>query len=202
MAASLGDLIQIKLVQELSLQQVLNIHFYRVTSITGLGGTYTEDLADWYDTNIAQAVAAIQHTSVLFKAIEVRNFTNGIDFFIKSLTYDGDDARGDSLPPFVSLGFLQRRESLTTRNGYKRFAGVADGGVAGNVYTFPSGGHQAIIEAALAADIVLGLVTVAEPVIVRKPLTPPVSSYVYSSIGSATFRGLGTQNTRKVGRGV
>lgn len=201
MAASLGDLIEVKLVQELALQQVLNIQYYRVTSITGLGGSYAEDIADWFDTNYAQVVASIQHQAVLFKKIEVTNRSNNVDFFIKDLVYDGDDTRGDSLPPFVSLGFIQRRESLATRNGYKRFAGVADGGVVTNTYTFPSGA-QANVEAALAADIVMGVVTVAEPIILHRPPAFPTTSYTYASIGSAQYRGLGTQNTRKVGRGV
>ncbi len=88
-----------------------------------------------------------------------------------------------------------------TRNGYKRFAGLSEANVSGNTLVGLDT-PVANLQTALAADIMLSVVSVAEPVIVKRPIVAPVTSYLYSSIGSATFRSVGTQNSRKAGRGV
>ena len=205
MAASLGDLIQIIDKQLLGVggDLGLNIYYYRVTSITGLGGTYLEDIGDWFDTNVVDKVRKIQMAGYSFRGdLELRNLTNATDFFIKARDNDGLETTGQPLPPFVTLGWRLNREGLTTRNGYKRFGPISEARMNFNTFTPAAGSDITDITAALAADIILGLVTVCEPVIVKRPIPIPATGYVYNSIGSATFRGVGTQNTRKVGRGI
>jgi hypothetical protein len=203
-AAALGDLLQVTVKQEYLGQQILNVYHYRVTSITGLAGNYLELLAQFVDSTINDAVAQFQVNSLVYTEAEARNLSNGLDFHVEPLTRTGDrtDSGSNAVPSFVSAGFQLIRESLATRNGYKRYAGLDDTLLVNNSYLIGST-IQGDVEDALAADWVEALVTVGEPIIWGSPrANPPVGSYIYSSIGSAIYREVGTQNTRKPGRGV
>jgi len=200
--ASLGDLLRFTDRQTFLGQTVLNVYFYRITSITGLDATYLDVLGAWFVDNVITPVASLQSDDVSHVELFMESITNGVD--INSYTTDlpiAGAASGDNLPPYTSYGFQLIRESRVTRNGYKRFAGVTEPNQTNGVYT---GGSTPItdIENALKSDIVIGLVTVAEPVIVKHPITVPMASYEYASIGDCLFKGIGTQNTRKFGRGV
>jgi len=202
-AAVLGDLIQLVDNQSYLGQQVLNVYYYRVTATLGLADPYLADLDSYWEDNVLDPIIQVQVDALAHNSREWRNVSNGTDLFVNSTVVNGANDVTDAtlLPSYVSLGFLLQRESLATRNGYKRFAGLQDTFVEGNTWT---GSPTSIIniETALAGDLNIGLLSVAEPVIVKRPISVPVTSYVYSSIGSCSFRGLGTQNTRKAGRGV
>lgn len=203
MAATLGDLIQVTDFQTYLEQQVLNVYYYRITSVTGLGDGYLSDLNDIFIPTVLEPCLELQVSQLSHVSREWRNLSNGTDLFTDSVEYPGVLSVSSTalLPSYVSLGFLMRRETLATRNGYKRIAGIPDTAVNGNDVTY--GGSQiADFETAIAADLVGGLITLAEPVIVKRPIEVPVGSYVYSSVGSGQFRGVGTQNSRKRGRGV
>lgn len=199
MAAGLGDLIQFVDNQTYLGETILNVYNYRVTSITGLTGDYLQVLAEEFRDTVIAAVREIQVDVLVHTTLEARNLSNNLDFYELAVNQAGViAAAADNLQPtFITAGFQLLRESLATRNGYKRFSGLNDLQVEGNELTLDSADVTAI-QNALAADIVIGLATVAEPVIVRRPITPPVgTTYTYASIGSATLKGLGTQNTRK-----
>jgi hypothetical protein len=199
----LGDLISITDVQRYLFQKVLNVYYYRVTSITGLSGAYLSSLADVYEDLVIDAVRQEQCNSLEHRLIECRNLTNGVDAFDKTISVFGSvsDSGSEASPSFTTLSWKLVRESLTTRNGYKRFAAPPEGRIFGNSYTFDTG-NEAEIAAALSGDLVISAITVAEPVIVKRPIpAAPISSYEYSSIGAAQFMGVGTQLTRKLGRG-
>lgn len=203
MAAALGDLLQLVDTQSYLGQQVLNVYYYRVVAITGLGDNYLEALNGYWEEGILSKVTNLQVDDLLHTSREWRNMSNGSDLYANNTVVPGGNVVTDSAltPSFVSAGFLLRRESLVTRNGYKRFAGLPEQDIQGNTWV---GDPDFIteLEAALAADLVGGLVTLAEPIIVQRPIVAPVGAYNYSSIGSAQFRGIGTQNSRKAGRGV
>ena len=203
MAASLGDLIQLVDNQLYLGQQVLNVYYYRVTAVAGLADGYLSDLNDYWEPNVLDQVLNIQSDSLDHVSREWRNLTNGADLFVDGSVIPGALAESDAsdTPSYVSAGFLLHRESLVTRNGYKRFAGITEAQITGNTY-IGNMTHIGLIETALAGDLNIGVIAVAEPVIVKRPISVPVTSYQYASIGSASFRGLGTQNTRKAGRGI
>lgn len=203
MAASLGDLLQCIDNQVYLGQQVLNVYYYRVVSITELGGAYLSSINDQFTANVLAAVTDLQNSGVEHVSREWKNLTNEVDLFVDGEVFPGTSGSTDATgePSFVSAGFILRRESLATRNGYKRFCGLTEGQVAGNNYVGDAGVITAI-ETALAEDLFLGIVDTVEPVIVKRPIPSPATSFVYSSIGSSSFRGIGTQNTRKAGRGI
>ena len=203
MAASNGDLLQLVDNQSYLGQQILNVYYYRVTAIAGIADGYLSLLNDYWETNVLSAIKAIQNDGLSHVSREWRNMTNGVDLFTDGTVILGSNAESDAAqsPSFVSAGFLLQRESLVTRNGYKRFAGLSENLISGNTWV---GGTPLLtaIETALAGDLNIGIISSAEPVIVKRPIEAPVVSYVYSSIGGASFRSIGTQNTRKAGRGV
>lgn len=203
MAAILGDLIQLIDNQSYLGQQVLNVYYYRVTATLGLADPYLADLDSYWGDNVLDPIIQVQADSLAHNSREWRNISNGVDLFVNSDVVNGANSVADTslLPSYVSLGFLLQRESLATRNGYKRIGGLTENFVEGNTWT-GSPTSIANIETALAGDLNIGILAVAEPVIVKRPIEVPVGSYIYSSIGSCSFRGLGTQNTRKAGRGV
>ncbi len=203
MAATLGDLIQCVDNQTYLGQQVLNVYYYRITALLGIEDPYLNLLNDSFNTLVLTPVLDIQNDNLLHVSREWRNMTNGVDLFTDTEVIPGENSASDAAlsPSFISAGFLMQRESLVTRNGYKRFAGLDENAISGNTWVGGSTATDAVC-AGLAADLTAGLATVAEPVIVKRPIQAPVESYLYSSIGSASFRGIGTQNTRKAGRGV
>lgn len=199
MAAGLGDLIQVIDNQTYLGQNLLNAYYYRVTSLTGLAGDYLEVLADWFEEDIMTVIRSFQSNTLVHTTLSLRNLSNNLDFYEVNVNATGSEnpGAGAEAPSFVTVGFQLIRETLATRNGYKRYSGLIEQRLSGNTYAFSSG-VQANVENALAADIVLGLVTVAEPVIYRRSGPAPVgTSYTYASIGDAVYRGVGTQNTRK-----
>nr|CRY97733.1 hypothetical protein [uncultured prokaryote] len=203
MGTVLGDLLQITDFQTYLSQQVLNVYYYRVTTVTPQTNDAYEIYLDHLENEIIPAVAAVQVNTLVHESLELRNLSNGIDIVSRVVGTSGALSGGSGLstPSYVAVTFRLLRESLTTRNGYKRFGGIADGYIDGNEFT-PGAGEVADIEAALAADVTSGIATIGEPVIVKRPIpSVPITSYDYSSIGEAQLVGMGTQNTRKKGRG-
>jgi len=202
-AAVQGDLLQLIDNQSYLGQQILNVYYYRVTPALGIADGYLEILNDYWEDNVLDPILQVQVDGLQHLSREWKNLSNNVDLFVDGTVLVGANATAPAtyLPSFVSLGFLLQRESLVTRNGYKRFAGLQDTFVSGNTWV---GSPTSItdIETALAADLNIGIISSAEPVIVKRPIVVPVGSYLYSSIGSARFRTVGTQNTRKAGRGI
>lgn len=200
MAAALGDLLRVIDQQAYLSEEVLNIYYYRVTSVTGFTNDGYASILDWFEENILTPVAAIQNARLNHNKLTIMNLTNGVDLLDRVEDVDGtftsDEA--DDLPSYVSQGFRLIREVLTTRNGYKRYSGMCAASQNGNVSNY-TGSLRTDIEDGLKADVVVGIVTLAEPVIVKHPIgSPPVASYLYSSVGDAQMSPLmGTQNTRK-----
>ena len=182
---------------------MLNVYYFRATPPLGATEPLLSEMNDAFETVVLNKVKAIQNIWVYHTSREWKNLTNGVDLFVDGTVVRGDtdSALTAALPSFVSMGFILRRESLVTRNGYKRICGLNDNDVTGNEYVGSMTPIHAL-EEGLASDLMYGLATIAEPIIVKRPITPPVEEYLYSSIGSASFRGVGTQNTRKAGRGV
>lgn len=203
MGAVQGDLLQCIDNQVYLGQQVLNVYYYRYILAAPAADGYLEAINGAFESTVLTPVRAMQTIYLEHVSREWKNLSNGVDLFVDGTVLAGTNA-GDSSaqePSFVSAGFILRRESLATRNGYKRIAGLLSDDINGNSWV---GGSTITnnIEVALASDLTLGIVPTVEPVIVKRPIVPPVSSYVYASIGSASFRSIGTQNTRKAGRGI
>lgn len=199
MATNQGDLFQLIDKQWVHGVEVLNIYYYRFILLTG-STNECETLATRWEAEILPAIRAIQSSQTYHLGISVRNLSNNIDFHDEIISAQGTVTATTeaSSPSFVAVNFKLLRETLATRNGSKRISGLAETGVNANGFSFPSAGVKTALEVALAADVTLDTVARFEPVIVKRPIVPPVgTSYVYASIGAAVYTGLTTQNTRK-----
>lgn len=203
MAPVFGDLIQINDVQTLNSQTLMNVYYFRINTLTGLSDGHYALLSSWFQTNIMTPVRAIQHGRLVHTGVQIRNLSNGLDYYEDAISLAGtfSAASGEDSPPFLTNTFKLVRESLVTRNGYKRYAGVTDGMILAGVSSLSIPLQTAVIDA-LKKDWVDGIVTLAEPVIPKRPLATPAGAYLYSGVGDAQYRGIGTQNTRKIGRGI
>lgn len=201
MGAVLGDLIRCVDTQRYLNETILNVYYYRINAVAGLFDPYLDDLDASWEDQVLTPILALQSDTLQHTQREWRNLSNGVDLFVNSTIITGTYTASSTAPSFTSYGFMLLRESLVTRNGYKRFAGIPDPLIDGNSYVgTPS--WLTDVENGLAADLYIALAGVAEPVIVKRPIANPAGVYQYSGIGSAQFRGIGTQNTRKQGRGI
>lgn len=100
-----------------------NVQFYRcsvvsdVISLTEAAG-YIGDLA-------GPLYAAITPADVIGESVIVEDVTLGLEFGTAPWSWTGLDA-GESCPPYVAYGIRLNRGNKTTRNGYKRIAGVPE----------------------------------------------------------------------------
>lgn len=199
MGTVLGDLLQVTARQMYLEQELFNVYYYRVVQLAPADSSVYELFVDQFISTVIDPIRQIQNTLLTYNQIEVRNLSNGLDLYTETVDIDGLISADltNAAPSYVSAGFKLVRESLATRNGYKRIAGLSEGNIVGNGFNFVAG-DQEEIQNGLASDISIGLALFAEPVIVRRPITVPAGTgYTYASIGSAIFSGLGTQNTRK-----
>lgn len=201
MAASQGDIIQITDVQVQKGQQVLNVYNYEVVTLTGLADNYLEVIADWYEEVGLAAVRGIQSSSLVHIGLRVINYTTGIDFLERPLANLAGVRPAPVLPPNVCWTFRLLRETRATRHGWKRYAGVAEQDQNNGDNEGLGAAQLDPVLNFLAADFqpAPSVVPLLAPVIVRKNALGEVVAK--NNIGAAEYRHIGTQNTRKIGRG-
>lgn len=204
MAVALGDLLQIVSEQTYLGQQILNVYYYRWFSAPSVDNTVYPALIDDFQARVIGDVRQLQGELLVHTSLTIKNLSNNVDFYEKPISLTGmrTQSMATALPSYVSVGFKLIRDSLVTRNGFKRFGGLSDGEVNGNTWV-GAGTDITNVEDALAELLQIGLVEVAAPIIPKRPILPPVGSlYLYSSVASAQYSLVGTQNTRKQGRGT
>lgn len=203
-AVSTGDLLQIIDKQTYLGQEILNVYYYRWFSVPSVDNTVYEELVTDFGNVIIGEVKELQGELLVHTSIQLKNLSNNVDFYEKPINVTGQRAQTNvtALPSYVSVGFKLIRDSLVTRNGFKRYGGLTDGTVNGNDWAGDPADITAV-ENALSQFLSVGLVDVAAPIIPKRPIVPPMGTlYPYSSVASAQYSLVGTQNTRKAGRGI
>jgi len=171
---------------------------------------YGTSLIDEWNDHVMSVVQNVISSNCGWQQMTVRNLTDTDEIFISAFTEQLSGAvTGDCLPPYASWGFLYRRSTTATRNGYKRFCGVPESSqingepTAGaaialqSVALHLSNSFTLTLEAASAApDVDVEFV----PVIVRKDATGALITS--QNIVAVQPCGIGTQNSRKFGRGM
>jgi len=203
--AALGDFLQFDIRYHYLQQECHNILHYRVTSITGLTGDYLTVLNTWVLDNLVAKFVDIQSNGVEYDDVTAKNLTNGLDFAVNTSASVGTVSSTDAtrMPSWVCFSFKKIRESLATRNGWVRIAGMVESQHSGNDVTV-TGADVTDIENAIKSDIVIGIATIAEPVILKRPIATIVpNTHIYSSVGGCTMNTkIGSQGSRKPGVGV
>lgn len=199
MGIATGDLLQIIDRQTYLGEDVLNIYYYRWSSSPATGTAAYIELMEDFAEAVISPVASIQNLFLSHTTTQIKNLSNGVDFAERLANIDGflDVAIGNTLPSYMALRFQLVRDSLVTRSGYKRYAGMIESQVEGNTYVGSLTPVGDII-GGLLSSLSVGIIQVAYPVIPKRPITVPAGDdYLYSSVVGSIFKGIGTQNTRK-----
>lgn len=202
MGIALGDLIQITDRQVYLGQEMLNVYYYNVESSVGTLTGYLESFINAWQVALQTAILNVQVDATLHQALEARNLTNEIDFANEVVNLPGNipASAAQQLPSYVTLTFLMRRASLVTRHGYKRYGGLAEGTADGNTMALLPALYNPI-RTGLQALLTDTFGNTYRPVIVKRPIPQPAVGYAYSLISGVDVPTLGTQDTRKAGRG-
>ena len=183
-------------------QECLNVYFYQQTA--GVFGAAAQDLAAAWEINVLPTVRAIQTDDVNHDATACRNLDNPADFTVlPHVPGLAGTVTGEALPPYAAWTFQQTRQTMASRHGWKRIVavpeawqaqGIADTGVLATLAAYASWLHS---------DILGPGGNVYRPVIMRRLLDAQghLIGYQEFPIATALYKHLGTQNTRKFGRG-
>lgn len=167
------------------------------------------------DPLIAGTTSAVSYSEINCALIDDdANLINNVSYFLPA-GFELGVIGGDGLPVQDCYTFKYVRNSGTSRHGYKRFAGVPedyqDNGTINATGAIFVTAMEAVLEAPLvpysidtggAPDTPLTPAS-AFPVVVQKQLNGDIlSPALFNRPVAVVFNGFGTQNTRKVGRGV
>lgn len=201
-----GDIIRITDVQRFAgyADDILNVYHYLVLSLDTPGDlqVYADDFAAEFYEAVMLPVLNVQSNLVTHTELRFWNLSNQLEEAVHVWTppYAGLNVQ-DAMPANVSFSFKLVRYQRNVRNGRKAITGVPDIAVLNGKDINPA--FQPVIDdvaEALAAPLqsnlpdFLGTFT---PVIVRMPSNPGVVPTVYSPVLTASYTGVGTQNSRK-----
>jgi len=194
-----GDRFVLKLKGALNNQKTLNVFGYNQI---GAGAGSAADLNAAFGATILPPLVDILSTAFEFTGVETFNVDNDADFNAVeySPTVPGT-VTGDNSFPFAAYTFRYIRASRLYRHGAKRFAGVPEAATVNGVDL--ATGYPALVDAVAAvleADLD-GSTADYRPRIIRRTKTDPITYDVFGAILSVAYVHLGTQNSRKVGRG-
>lgn len=212
-----GDKIRITLRGHFSATvQTLNVFHYKVDPTDALyGGDNLGNAAAsfWYAFKdvIRPPTSNVQrYESVTAESLDLAtwNVINGEEYAIPGGEQYGT-ATGDCLPPYSTWSFRYVRASADFRHGYKRFPGIPEGG---QVNGYAEAGYITYMNAIatlLNGDIVFA--ALGSHLLSSGRLKPQlykahryggdVRPVEFQRPASVVYEGIGSQNTRKYGRG-
>lgn len=201
---TVGDVFRITLCAEMFSQDVCNVFFYTVAFWTG--NVTLEEVLDEFIATVVEPVRAVQSNSVVYTEVSIADAMDPAVYFEMPYTSVGAESGAAGMPSYVAYGFKLVRTDRTTRNGYKRFAGVTENQVTGNNIVTPGAAAFTDIEDGLAADLAVtggggGTATLAPAIVRMSPLDPYQVSEVNLVSAAEMAVYVTTQNSRKVGRG-
>lgn len=128
-----GKLYQVKLIQQLHGEEILNVFFYGNLENDGTA----QDLALTFDVAGLAVLNNIQTADLQYKFVEVENLFDESDFHVEGVQSLGLVV-GQTYPSVVALNFTLRPSSRAVRPGSKRFAGIGESAGSGNTVNDPS----------------------------------------------------------------
>lgn len=192
----------VKYHNKISLNQYRNVFHYRTTALTTVDLARAADLADQFNVEFTTHLRNAHSDNYQFDTYAVENL-EGFVFHEEIIDLAGT-ITANVLPPASTWAIRLRRSTGTTRDGWKRFSSIPEGQA-------DDAGRLAFI-AGQWVTAVNGLVTACEttldgvtddyvPIIYRAPRAG--LSEGYSDVASAQRQVyVGSQNTRKFGRGI
>ncbi len=196
-----GDTFEIKLSGLVLGQQVINVWHYAQLE-TGTSHPALADILGAWTATIRAALIGAMSAGASYQSAHLSWVIGGTELYDAVLTDWIGQLAGEALPPYACWSFLFRRLYNTTFNGHKRIPGVretdqADGAAIGDQIT-----RLNALATLFGSAIVIGGV-LWTPVIVSRVLNGiPRTVPVINPVDVVQYRSLGTQNTRKFGRGA
>lgn len=201
-----GDIIRITDVQTLTNYggQIRNVYYYHALTLTGEVPLqiYAEDIAGQFAAIVIAPLKTSQCVSLTHVELEFFNMSN--QFEEATQTWDTPiqgTVAGEYMPANVCYSYRLQRYQRVVRNGAKRISGVPEIATVGGRLLNPA--YQPTIDA-IAEAFSLPLYVEGDsvdatlvPAIVRVPANAGVVPTVWTTITEGSFRGFGTQNTRK-----
>jgi len=195
-----NDIIRLTVRGQTANQEIVNVYHYKQV---GAGTLVLEDLHDEFMDNVLSPLSVISSSSMLWLRFTYEQLqVGGIFLDLISETPSNGAVAGDQLPPNVCYTFTFVRKVRGNRNGYKRFAGVPESWQNGGELSAGHATEIGNVASALGSDLTTAASVVFRPGVLHKfhngqPVDPPV----FQEIATVAFTGIGTQNTRKIGRG-
>jgi hypothetical protein len=205
--AQVGDVIRIKDVQQLTgvSKELMNVYYFRVLAAAGspVLNNLGPALVDWWTDAVLPDLLEVQSAGLTHVRLEIDNLMDFEDEFVvvaPPAPVAGVVA-GDYSGPSNTYSMQFNRALRTTRNGRKSLAGVPDTAFAGNVVA------PAVVELLMsfgdtvvappAFDNGTGVTMTFAMVIAKTPVPPATLPTIFNDVTGATFRGLGSQTSRK-----
>lgn len=153
-----------------------------------------QEVADWH-IDLVRLVQSVDWSHV---ALLVENVLNGATALFTLIGYIGQ-RNNSTTPASNAWSFNTKPAGPEIKRGGKRIVGVGEGDSEDDEATSGMLTILSNLAPIFYAPLPVGSVNL-KPAIVR-PIGNPVTSYLVSPITSAIYRGIGTQVTRKLGRG-
>lgn len=174
-------------------EECLNVFHYRHSTSTG-SNPNLQGIITSFVNSVLEQINDVLSASFSWDKVIIQNLSNVSEYLDLNLSpnINGQIAE-DPMPSFVNVTYKAVRPYPPLRHGYKRFAGVPEGQVAGNS---PSAGYLTLLEnraLALAATLTDSAGNTYVPII-RYAVGGGYSDYQASDW---RFARVGTQNTRK-----
>lgn len=188
-------------------QVVLNRYYYLVPPTVVFTPSWSS-VAAAFDDLILQNLVALQDNSLFHQQLVVTQI-NAIDNFgVYVPTNDQGLLVESQMPNYTSVGIQLTRSTRETRSGRKRFGGLTEEQVDGNVLTSSAQTNWDTFAGLLADTLVVPVGDDPEPVIIGNIYDTdtgellPVQAWTYNFLAGAVVQQfLTTQNSRKIGRG-
>jgi hypothetical protein len=198
--SAIGDKFIVKMFSSGSNANALNVFYYEST---GTASPNSLDLFVAFGSDIAAHLVPFMSDIWGIDRFEVINFDDPADFYSANVTgYTGAIA-GDCTGPFNAWTFTYNRATRASRNGSKRFPGVAEASQASGQATAGAltllNTAATFLEATISATAgVLYVPRIGRPVYpVPNPLHLPPTGLTLFPISGVSYSHIGTQNSRK-----
>lgn len=201
--ASLNDVFRLVITGTYLAQQISNVFHYRMTSV-GSEPNPAQVLTDEFIPTVGAAIGAVTSTGMVWDSCSARNLNSLTEFWDElSVSAMAGTVVGPAMPSFVTFNYHWPVPTKAIRGGRKAIGGVPEDSTIGNEPTSAALVDLSALAIAMDQNLVSGGGTVFAPVVARIP-TPEPSVYVPVNFIPTTIqlKSIGTQNTRKKGRGA
>lgn len=194
-----GDVYQLRLTGEYLGQVVQAVFNYK--HVVGESVATALTWNDTFKSDVLPSIVAVASENLEYTQIETINWRDPSDFYIDSINFQGDIPveDNDSLAAWLTLYFRFNRNFPGQHHGSKRFAGGVESMFTDGAPAALWATEMTALANALAGGLTASLDRTARYYVVDRTGNPELGAnppgYVSSSV---TYRGLGTQKSRKV----